>query len=89
MVAVHFLLQSQGGTGEFMYKASILGIKQLLSNMIDREATQVPHTTRIAFLTDSYRVSAAIMRHLRLLQYYYLQEAYWDFNFGIDIHQLI
>ena len=36
-----------------------------------------------------YRVSAAIMRHLRLLQYYYLQEAYWDFNFGIDIHQLI
>ena len=29
------------------------------------------------------------MRHLRLLQYYYLQEAYWDFNFGIDIHQLI
>ena len=21
------------------------------------------------------------MRHLRLLQYYYLQEAYWDFNF--------
>ena len=37
----------------------------------------------------SDRVSAAIMRHLRLLQYYYLQEAYWDFNFGIDIHQLI
>ena len=39
MVAVHFLLQSQGGTGEFMYKASILGNKLLLSNMIDREAT--------------------------------------------------
>ena len=54
VVAVHFLLQSQGGTGEFMYKASILSIKQLLSNMIDCEATQVPHTTRIAFLTDSY-----------------------------------
>ena len=34
-----FLLQSQGGTGEFMYKALILGNKQLLSNMIDREAT--------------------------------------------------
>ena len=39
VVAVHFLLQSQGDTGEFMYKASILGNKQLLSNMIDREAT--------------------------------------------------
>ena len=39
MVAVHFLLQSQGGKGEFMYKASILGNKQLLSNMIDRKAT--------------------------------------------------
>ena len=38
MVAVHFLLQSQGGTGEFMYKALILGNKLLLSNMIDREA---------------------------------------------------
>ena len=37
--AVHFLLQSQGGTGEFMYKASIIGNKQLLSNIIDREAT--------------------------------------------------
>ena len=40
VVAVHFLLQSQGGTGEFMYKASILGNKLLLSNMMDREATQ-------------------------------------------------
>ena len=38
---------------------------------------------------EEHRVSAAIMRHLRLLQYYYLQEAYWDFNFGINIHQLI
>ena len=28
----------QGGTGEFIYKASILGDKQLLSNMIDCEA---------------------------------------------------
>ena len=54
MVAVHFLLQSQGGAGEFMYKASILGNKQLLSSMIDHKATQVPYTTRIAFLTDSY-----------------------------------
>ena len=25
VVAVHFLLQSQGDTGEFMYKATILG----------------------------------------------------------------
>ena len=37
--AVQFLLQSQGGTGEIMYRASILGNKQLLSNMIGREAT--------------------------------------------------
>ena len=36
VVFVHFLLQSQGGTG---YKASILGNKPLLSNMIDHEAT--------------------------------------------------
>ena len=36
VTAVHFLLQ--GGTGEFMYKTSRLGNKQL-SNMIDREAT--------------------------------------------------
>ena len=28
--------------------------KQLLSNMLDHEATQVPYTTRITFLTDSY-----------------------------------
>ena len=39
VVAVHFLLQSQGGTGEFMYKASILDNKLLLSNMIDHKAT--------------------------------------------------
>ena len=39
VVALQFLLQSQGGTGEFMYKALILGNKQLLSNMIDREAS--------------------------------------------------
>ena len=36
---MHFLLQSQGGTGEFMYKASILSNKLLLSNVTDREAT--------------------------------------------------
>ena len=36
VVAVHVLLQSQGATGEFMYKALILGNKQFLSNMIDR-----------------------------------------------------
>ena len=29
----------QEGTGEFIYKDLILGNKQLLSNMIDREAT--------------------------------------------------
>ena len=27
---------------------------QLLSNMVDRKATQVPFVTRIAFLADSY-----------------------------------
>ena len=36
---MHFLLQSQGSTGEFMYKALILGNKLLLSNMTDHEAT--------------------------------------------------
>ena len=44
----------QGGTGKFIYRALILDNKQLLSNMIDHEATQVPHTTRIVFLADSY-----------------------------------
>ena len=39
VVAVHFFLQSQRGTGEFMYKASILGNKQLHSNMIECKAT--------------------------------------------------
>ena len=39
VIAVHFLLQSQGGTGEFMYTVSILGNKHLFLNMIDREAT--------------------------------------------------
>ena len=39
VAAVYFLLQSQGGTGEFMDKASILGNKQFLSNMINRKAT--------------------------------------------------
>ena len=37
MAAMHFLMQ--GGTGEFMYTASILGSKQLLSSMIDLEDT--------------------------------------------------
>ena len=31
----------KGGTGKFIYRASILDSKQLLSNMIDYEATQV------------------------------------------------
>ena len=44
VVAVHFLLQSQGGTSEFMYKALILGNKQFFSNVIDREATQVSYS---------------------------------------------
>ena len=44
----------QGGTGKFIYKALILDNKQLLSNMIDYKATQVPYTTRITFFADSY-----------------------------------
>ena len=42
----------QEGTSKFINKALILDNKQLLSNMIDHEATQVPYTTRTAFLTD-------------------------------------
>ena len=44
----------QGGASKFIYKASILDKKQLLSSMINHEATQVPHSIRISFLTDSY-----------------------------------
>ena len=47
----------QGGTGNFIYKASILDNKQLLLNMVDYKATQVPYTTKIAFLADSYILS--------------------------------
>ena len=43
-----------GGGGKFIYKASILDNRQLLSNMIDHEATQVAHITRNAYLPDSY-----------------------------------
>ena len=43
----------QGGAGKFISKALILHNKQLISNMIDCEATQVLYT-RIAFLSDSY-----------------------------------
>ena len=43
----------QGGTSEFIYKVLILDNKQLLSNTTDHEATQVPYTTRIAFLANS------------------------------------
>ena len=32
----------QGDIGKFIYKASIIGNKQLLTNMIDCKATQVP-----------------------------------------------
>ena len=46
--------QLSGSTGKFIYKALILGFKQLLSNMIDRKATQVPYITRIVFLANNY-----------------------------------
>ena len=38
----------------FIYMASILENKQVLSNMIDYETTQVSYITRIAVLADSY-----------------------------------
>ena len=43
LVPVHFLLNSKKleGTGKFMYTSSILDNKQLISNMIDSEPTQV------------------------------------------------
>ena len=44
----------QEGAGKFIYQASILDNKQLLSNMTDCEATQVPYTNKIALVTDSY-----------------------------------
>ena len=44
----------QGGTSEFIYKASILGNKQLLWNMVDCEAMQVPYINWIAFFTDRF-----------------------------------
>ena len=44
----------QGGTGKFIYKDSILDNKQLTPNTIDHKALQVPYTTTIAFLADSY-----------------------------------
>ena len=56
----------QGSTGKFIYRASILDNKQLLSNIVDCKATQVPYTTRIAFLADSYIISSnfpAILLH--------------------------
>ena len=56
VVTVHFFHNHnyQEGTGKFIDKASIFDSKQLLSNMTAHEATQVPHTTRIVFLADSY-----------------------------------
>ena len=44
----------QEGTGKFICKALILDNKQLLSNMIDCKAVQLPYTTRNTFLTHSY-----------------------------------
>ena len=51
---IFYIHNYQRGTGEFIYKASILGNKQLLSNVVDRKATQTSYTTRTAFLADSY-----------------------------------
>ena len=46
MIAVDFFHNHNypGGIGKFIYKAAILDNKQLLSNMIDHETTQAPHT---------------------------------------------
>ena len=54
VVAVYFVPQSQFSGRYSIYKALILDNKQLLSNMVDREATQVPYTARNAFFADSY-----------------------------------
>ena len=43
----------QRDIGKFIYRALILGNKQLLPNMIHRIATKVLYTTRITFLADS------------------------------------
>ena len=54
VVAVYFVPQSQFSGRYSIYKALILDNKQLLSNRVDREATQVPYTIRNAFFADSY-----------------------------------
>ena len=64
----------QGGIGKFIYEASILDNKQPLSYLIDHKATQVPHTTSIAFLTDNY-VYILLKLPNHSLQYCYMMAA--------------
>ena len=54
---------NQEGTSKLIYKASILHNKQLLSNMIEHKATQVPSTTRTTFLADSYIILLKLPSH--------------------------
>ena len=50
MIAVHFLLQSQGGTGEFMYKVSILGNKHLSIQIICHETILLTTSSALSFV---------------------------------------
>ena len=50
VVAVHFLLQSQGGTGEFMYKGSILGNKHLSIQSICHETILLTTSSALSFI---------------------------------------
>ena len=50
MVAVHFLLQSQGGTGEFMYKGLILGNKHLSIQSICHETILLTTSSALSFI---------------------------------------
>ena len=47
---MHFLLQSQGGTGEFMYKASILGNKHLSIQSICHETILLTTSSALSFI---------------------------------------
>ena len=54
MVAVHFFLQSQGGTGEFMYKGLILGNKHLSIQSICHETILLTTSSALSFIIYAY-----------------------------------
>ena len=69
VVAVHFFHNHnhQGGTGKFLQGFNIIDNKPLLSSMIDYEAAQVSHTTRIALLPDSCMFCSNFPAILRII----------------------